>query len=124
MRLTIAYRAPGAKHARTRTVTVRIARAASVPYPRATDVRAVRDGDSIRVTWRVTGRQSETDSYFVSGSRTRSIAAEPSVLRAVGASRSRRAYSVTLRAGSEVRFVTVRTSFGFSPRNRVVVPVR
>ena len=79
VRLTLAYRAPGAKRAQTRTVTVRIARAASVPFPRATDVRAVRDGGSIRVSWRVAGRQSESDTYFVSGSRTRSIASEPSV---------------------------------------------
>ena len=124
VQVTIASRAPGAKHARTRTVTVRIARAASVPFPRATDVRAVRDGDSIRVTWRVTGRQDASDTYFVTGTRTRSASAEPSVLRPVDGRQGRRTYSVTLRAGSEVQFVTVRTSFGFSPRSRVVVPVR
>ena len=54
----------------------------------------------------------------------RSIASEPSVVRGVQSRRSRRAYSVSLRAGNEVRFVTVRTSWGFSPRTRVVVPVR
>ena len=55
VKLTVRYRAPDALRARSRTVHVRIARGADVPHPVVTDLRAVRRGDSIRVSWRVSG---------------------------------------------------------------------
>ena len=55
VKLTFRYRAPDALRARSRTTHVRIARGADVPHPQVADLRAVRRGESIRVSWRVTG---------------------------------------------------------------------
>ena len=109
VKLTVRYRAPEALRARSRTMRVRIARGADVPHPRVTDLRAVRGGGSIRVSWRVSGPiAKEKWPFFVTADVTRVAAGEPVAVRLVEGNRRR--YTVTLRAGADARYVTVRTA--------------
>jgi hypothetical protein len=109
VKLTVSYRSPEALRARSRTVHVRIARGADVPHPRVTDLRAVRRGESIRISWRVSGPiAKEKWPIFITADSTRAAAGEPVAVRLVEGNRRR--YTVTLRAGADARYVTVRTA--------------
>ena len=55
LRVKLAYGAPGARRLVVRTVTVRGVSRTGGPFPRATGVKAVRHGDRILVTWRMSG---------------------------------------------------------------------
>jgi hypothetical protein len=125
VRMTVSYRTPGAKHAHTRTTSVRFARRGESPYAEVADVRAVRRGDTIRVTWHLKGKVHDADEpLFVSATRTRARGEEPLALRMLEVGK-RRTGGVTLRAGAEARFVTVRTiGFLIGRDGRTVVPVR
>ena len=112
VKLSVRYRAPNGVRTLTRTVRVRIARAADVPHPRLRDLEAVRSGGSIRVSWRVAGPIGKDKwLYYVSADATRAANDVPVALRIVEGTERR--FSVTLRAGSKARFVTVRTGFDF-----------
>ena len=116
MKLTVRYRAPDALRARSRTMRVRIARGADVPHPRVTDLRAVRRGGSIRVSWRVAGPiGKEKWPYYVTADATRAATGEPVAVRLVEGNRRR--YTVTLRAGADARYVTVRTALEAAARS-------
>ena len=109
VKLSVRYRAPDGLRALTRTVRVRIARAADVPHPRVTDLRAVRRGGLIRVSWRVAGPIAKDEwPYLVSADATRAANGAPIALRIVEGAERR--FAVTLRAGAKARFVTVRTA--------------
>ena len=108
VKLTVRYRSPDALRARSRTVHVRIARGADVPHPVVRDLRAVRRGDSIRVSWRVSGPIDEGNwPYYITADATRAGTGEPVAARLV--EDNQRRYTVTLRAGAAARYVTVRT---------------
>ena len=109
VKLTVRYRSTHALRARSRTRRVRIARGADVPHPRVVDLRAVRRGGSIRVSWRVSGPIAEEKwPFFITADRTRTGAREPVAVRAIEGNRRR--YTVTLRAGADARYVTIRTA--------------
>ena len=109
VKLTVSSRSPDALRAHSRTLRVRIARGADVPHPRVTDLRATRRGGSIRVSWRVSGPiAKEQWPFFITADSTRAAAGEPIAVRLVEGNRRR--YTVTLRAGADARFVTVRTA--------------
>lgn len=124
VRMTVSYRTPGAKHVRTRTTSVRFARRGETPYADVQDVRAVRRGDAVRVTWRLKGTVHEADEpLFVSATKTRARGDEPLALRMVEVGK-RRTFAVTLRAGADAKFVTVRTVGFLVGAGRTVVRVR
>ena len=109
VRLTVRYRAPDALRAHSRTTHVRIGRGADVPHPQVSDLRAVRRGESIRVSWRVTGPIGEGSwPYYITADARRAGTGEPIAARLV--QDDRRRYTVTLRAGADARYVTVRTA--------------
>ena len=71
----------------------------------------MRSGGSIRVSWRVAGPIGKDEwPYYVSADATRAANGAPVALRIVEGTERR--FSVTLRAGSKARFVTVRTALG------------
>ena len=84
VKLTVRYRAPDALRAHSGTVHVRIARGADVPHPVVTDLRAVRRGDSIRVSWRVSGPIGEGNwPYYITADATRAGTGEPVAARLI-----------------------------------------
>jgi hypothetical protein len=110
VKLTVRYRAPDALRAHSRTTHVRIGRGADVPHPQVSGLRAVRRGNSIRVSWRVTGPTGAGSwPYFITADARRAGTGEPIAARLV--QDDRRRYTVTLRAGADARYVTVRTAF-------------
>ncbi|RKQ90662.1 hypothetical protein C8N24_0475 [Solirubrobacter pauli] len=124
IRLAVAYRAPGAKRVKVRTTSIRFARRGELPFAEVEHVRAVRRGGTIRVTWALKGNVHEPDEpLFVTATRTRARAEQPLALRSITLGK-RRTFSVTLRAGAEAKFVTVRTVGFVIGKGRTVVPVR
>ncbi|MDA0183497.1 hypothetical protein OJ997_24525 [Solirubrobacter phytolaccae] len=122
--MTVLYRGPEAKSARVRTTSVRYARRGELPIAEVQDVRAVRRGDAIRVTWRLKGTVHEAEEpIFVTATKTRARGEAPLALRTVEVNKRRR-FSVTLRAGADAKFVTVRTVGFIVGQGRTVVGVR
>lgn len=109
VRVELSYRAVGGSDARARTLRLDLARPAGAPDSRVYDVRAVRRGDTVQVTWRTRGRPDANASFYITASRTRSRAEEPLAVEEVDARRSRRAYSATLPVGAEAAWVSVRS---------------
>jgi hypothetical protein len=123
-RAQLIYRTPGAKRARERTVAVRFARRGETPYAEVKDVRAARRGSTIRVTWALKGEVHEKDEpMFISATKTKARAEEPLALRVIEVGKRRR-FSVTLKAGTEARFVSVRTIGFLRGQGRTLVRVR
>jgi hypothetical protein len=122
VRLRMSYGALGALHPSTRTISVRVARADG-PEPRATQVKAVRRGDRVVVTFHVTGDPRRWGA-FVTGDDTREWSGGPAVLRTIAGKRGKRNYRLTLPAQG-VKYVTLRTPvLGALPGAKVTVEVR
>jgi hypothetical protein len=122
VRVHLSYGAPGARQALERTVTLQLSR--TFALPRTTAVRARRAGDMIRVTWSV--RHAEPGlAYFVTGAATREAGGEPLVTKGIAKRTPGRRFSLTLRAGRDVRYVTVRPEIPVGPAAQsVIVRVR
>jgi hypothetical protein len=121
VRLRMNYGAIGALHPSTRTISVRVAREGGAP-PRATRVKAVRRGDRVIVTFRVTGDPEQWGAY-ITGEGTREWNGFPAVLRAIQGERGKRDYRLTLPAKG-VKYVTVRTPLLLFPGAKTTVAVR
>lgn len=120
VRVRLTYGVPDSLTPETRTISVRLKRAAE-KLPRIVRLRAERRGDSIRVSWRVANPPRLT-MFYVSGSQARDDRGRPLVLTPTFSERSRqKSFSVTLRPADGVRYVTVR-SFEATPQ-RVTVKV-
>ena len=128
MRLRVTYGAPNAPRPKTRTLTVRLRRPADPPKPVPIGLKAVRDGDRVRVTWR-TARPTprtldEYVNYWITGDTTRGWSGEPNQVDVVSNKRRQQTFSVTLPAGG-VDYVTVRTDWvGRELHYRHIVKVR
>ncbi len=122
LRVKLAYGAPGARRLITRTVTVRGVSRTGLPFPRATAVKAVRRGDRVVVTWRVTGPPGAFGA-FVSGDDARDDQGEPLVTRTVAGEKGRRSYRISLPAKG-VSWVTMRVPIYFYAGQKVVIRVR
>jgi hypothetical protein len=107
------YGAPGGFDARSRTVEFILQRAPDTPDTRVRSVRAVRRGSRIHVTWSTAGRAGTDSSFWVTATKTRDRAEAPIVFRDLDAREGRRTFSVTLRAGRDVRWVAVRSDESF-----------
>ena len=121
VRLRMSYGALRALHPSTRMISVRVAREGGAP-PRATRVKAVRRGDRVVVTFRVTGDPEQWGAY-ITGEGTREWSGSPAVVRSVAGKRGKRDYRLTLpRKG--VKYVTVRTPLLLFPGSKITVKVR
>jgi hypothetical protein len=120
VRLRMSYGALGALHPSTRKISVRVAREGGAP-PRATHVKAVRRGDRVVVTFRVTGDPEQWGAY-ITGEGTREWSGSPAVVRSVAGKRGKRDYRLTLPAKG-VKYVTVRTPPLLFPGSRTTVEV-
>lgn len=113
VRLRVTYGAPDARHPRTRTVTMRLRRTPSPPAARPVSLRAVRQGNRIRVTWRtdhaVNGDWAEV--FYINGSSASGAwTVEAPEVRSVEGYAGNRSFAVTLNQHTaDIRFVTLRT---------------
>jgi len=122
--IVVTYRTPGAKRARVRKTSVRFARRGESPYAEVQDVRAVRKGDSIRVTWRLKGKVHEQEEpLYVTATKTRARGEEPLAVEYLVVGK-RRSFATTLKAGADAKFVTVRTAGFIVGQGRTIVPIR
>ena len=121
LRVTLAYGAPGARRLVVRTVTVRDVFRTGDPLPRATGVKAVRRGDRIVVTWRMTGQLDAVVRLRRRRARRPGRATDDP--RVVAGHKGKRSYRVSLPAKG-VNWVTLRVPLYFSAGQKVVVRVR
>jgi hypothetical protein len=105
VRIRVSYGAPGTVTPQTQTITVRV-RLANTPLPRIVDLKAVRRGERVRVTWRMRNAP-RLAAIIVTGSRDRDDKGNPHVLEPVVIERSQKSYRVDLPA-DRVRYVTLR----------------
>ena len=114
IRFALSYAGRDTQRPRTRIFTLRLKRTPEAPVPHPRDLRAVRQGDRIKVTWRSTGPQPPDDDYttfWVSGSPTRAWS-EPLEVRNTDDQRGKGPkFAITLTRGTQdIRFVTLRAS--------------
>ncbi len=104
LRVRLAYSAPGARTARTRTLALRLHRPPGPPLPRVLAPVARRDGDDVVVSWR-TKMAADTDSFFAyATAEPRSLS-----LRSAAPSGGPRRFKVRLRNVAGARYVTILT---------------
>ncbi|WP_028062605.1 hypothetical protein [Solirubrobacter soli] len=121
VRVRLVYAALDGARTATRTVSLRLSqrRAAPIAWPHLHDLRAVRRGKRIEVSW--TADKPTESNFQVTGSTTRSRFELPVAVTLLYDRARRRAFSVTLPA-AEVRYVTL---YSFGPRPyKTVVRVR
>jgi len=109
---------------RTQVLSFGITRTGLHPTPttRVTGLRAVRQGDAIRVTFKLSQPQYGGVTFPAIGTATRSRFAEPLVGGWTGTSKDRRSFSLTLKPATGVRYVTL-YAFGATPEtHRIAVP--
>ncbi|WP_028064876.1 hypothetical protein [Solirubrobacter soli] len=123
VRVRVSARAIGGTRQEQRTISFRIARTGlhHEPPTRVTNLRVTRDGNAIRVRFRMSQPQEDV-TFPAVGTATRSRFEEPLVEGWTGTSRDHRSFSLTLRPAAGVRYVTL-YAFG-ATRERIVTPVR
>jgi hypothetical protein len=104
VRVRLAYGAPGASSARTRTLSLRLHRPPGPALPRVIDPVARRDGDDVVVTWR-TKRSADTDNFLAYASAERRSLA----LRSASPSGGPRRFKVRLKDVAGSRYATILT---------------
>lgn len=114
VRIRIATGAPGALHPQVRTLTVRIARSARVPFPVVTKLRARRAGKRVVVTF-TADRTGSDLPLMITGDATRAGAGEPLAIQEILPGGGKRSYRVTLPARTGLKWVAVRYSFDIGP---------
>jgi hypothetical protein len=124
LKVELAYRAPGASQAKTRTLRIAVRRPAGAPDTRVRKLRAVRSGDDIRVTWTIAGRPGDDAGFVVTGSTTPDPAEEPTELKILEGDKGERTFTITLRQSKDARFVTVRSSESLVAGKPTTVRVR
>jgi hypothetical protein len=119
VRLRITYGALDGTRTRTVTVTRLVHEFRAPSKVRLIGLRAVRQGDAIRVTWRLSGEQPSNLAFDVTGSATRGRFVEPLVSGGAHNGGGQRSFGVTLRPAAGVRYVTL-YSYGLKPLKRVL----
>ncbi len=107
VRIRITYGPPNAREPNVRTMKLRLVRAAGPPEARVVALRAVRRGNTIRVSWR-TDQPAKFAAFDVTGAATRRWSGEPPAAARIYSTKGRRSFQVTLRNTADVRWVTVR----------------
>jgi hypothetical protein len=107
--VTLVYGAPDGFDARAKTFHLTLERPRNAPDTRVRAVRAVRRGNAIRVSWSTAGRTGEDAEFLVTGTKARDRGEDPIVLREYDVKPGRQTFSITLKAGREVRWVAVRS---------------
>ena len=123
VRVRLAYGGAGALRPTTRTLHIRLSARADVRLPRIVAVQARRDGNRVRVQFRVSGHD-DTLPLYVSGEDQPAYNGEPLVTRMVEVRRSARTTTLTLPARPRMRWVAVRLPFDAGPDAVVVTRVR
>jgi hypothetical protein len=124
LKVTVAWSAPGARTASTRTLALRLRRLPPPPLPRLLDVRALRSpGGVVDVRWR-TDRPARDAYFLVYGTRTKSLQGDRDAKVESASGGARRRFHVRLRDARAVRFVTVAIAqpLGRGRSRRVRVP--
>ena len=89
------------------------------PTTRVTGLRAVRHGDTIRVTFKLSQPQNYGPTFPAIGTATRSRFEEPLVEGWTGTSKDHRSFSLTLKPATGVRYVTL-YAFGATPETHKI----
>lgn len=118
VRVRLVYAALDGARTATRTISLRLSQrhAAPIAWPHLHDLRAVRHGSRIKVSW--TADKPAEPQFQVTGSTTRSRFELPVAVTSVYRGAPRRAFSATLPA-TGVRYVAL-YSFGAGPWKQVV----
>lgn len=108
VRIRLSVSARGGVQVAKRTLALRLVRPADPPPAPLRALRAVRRGDTIRVSWHV-DRPVADIGIAVTGSTSPAWTVEPVVSTAIGAARTgQSSFSATLRGAKGVRWVTIR----------------
>ena len=122
VRLRVTAAAVNGTRTRTQTRSFGITRTGLHPTPptRVTGLRAVRHGDKIRVTFKMSQPQEDL-TFPAVGTATRSRNEEPLAEGWTGPSKDHHSFSLTIKPAAGVRYVTL-YAFG-ATHERLVVPV-
>lgn len=111
VRVRLSYGTPDSTAPKTLTVSLRL-RHVPTPKPRIVKLRAVRRGDTVRVTWRLE-HPPRYAMFAIGGSAKRDDRGAPVVVTgAESESRRDRSFRATLETADGVRYVTVRMLSG------------